>query len=73
MRYTLDTPINPVQGDTTAWQSRFLWWPRQIDNQIVWWETVTSRKIYMLRQRATKNGTAMSGQWEREYKLKEST
>lgn len=72
MRFTLDVPANPVQGDTTPWKSHFLLMPKQIENQIVWLETVKTRKIYMIKQRATKLGTVLSGDWEREWKLPEN-
>lgn len=72
MRFQLDIPANPVQGDTTPWKPVFLFFPKQIENQIVWLETVMTRKIYMIKQRATKAGTVLSGAWEREYKLPEN-
>jgi len=72
MRYKLDIPANPVQGDATPWKPKFLFLPRQIDNQIVWLETVFTRKIYMIKQRPTKAGPVLSGAWEREWKLPEN-
>jgi hypothetical protein len=72
MRYKLDITANPVQGDATPWKPVFLLLPKQIGNQIVWLETVFARKIYMIKQRATKTGTVLSGAWEREWKLPEN-
>ena len=72
MRIKLDIPAHPVQGDTTPWKPRFLLFPKQIENQIVWLETVYSRNIYMIKQRSTKAGPVLSGDWEREWKLPEN-
>ena len=72
MRIKLDIPANPVQGDTTAWKSVFLLFPKQVENQIVWLETVKCRKIFLIKQRATKAGPVLSGAWEREWKLPEN-
>lgn len=72
MRFKLDIPANPVQGDTTAWKRTFLLVPKQIENQIVWLETVMTRKKYMIKQRPTKVGPVLDGAWEREWKLPEN-
>jgi hypothetical protein len=72
MRFKLDIPANPVQGDTTAWKPVFLLFPKQIENQIVWLETVKYRKIYMIKQRPTKAGPVLGGAWEHEWKLPEN-
>lgn len=72
MRIKLDIPANPVQGDTTAWKSVFLLFPKQVENQIVWLETVKCRKIFLIKQRPTKAGPVLSGAWEREWKLPEN-
>ncbi len=29
--------------DKSKWHGKFLWWPRVIDNQLVWMETVWRR------------------------------
>jgi hypothetical protein len=72
MRIKLDIPANPVQGDATPWRSTFLLFPKQVENQIVWLETVKCRKIFLIKQRATKAGTITAGAWEREWKLPEN-
>ena len=72
MRIKLDIPAHPVQGDATVWKPTFLLFPRQIENQIVWLETVMCRKIFLIKQRATKAGPVMGGAWEREWKLPEN-
>jgi len=72
MRYKLDVPANPVQGDATPWKPTFLLLPKQIENQIIWLETVFTRKIYMIKQRPTKTGPVLGGAWEREWKLPEN-
>jgi hypothetical protein len=72
MRFKLDIPANPVQGDATPWKPKFLLFPKQIENQIVWLETVMCRKIFLIKQRATKAGPILSGAWEREWKLPEN-
>lgn len=72
MRWKLDIPANPVQGDVTPWRSVFLLFPKQVENQIVWLETVKCRKIFLIKQRATKAGTVTAGDWDREWKLPEN-
>jgi hypothetical protein len=72
MRIKLDISANPVQGDSTPWKPKFLWLPKQIENQIVWLETVMCRKIYMIKQRSTEAGLVLRGGWDKEFKLPEN-
>lgn len=72
MRFKLDITANPVQGDTTPWKPTFLWLPQQIENQFVWLETVKCRKIFLVKQRSTKAGLVLSGDWDKEFKLPEN-
>lgn len=72
MRFKLDTPADPTNGDATPWRPMFLLFPKQVENQIVWLETVMCRKIFMIKQRATKAGPVTAGGWEKEFKLPEN-
>jgi hypothetical protein len=72
MRFKLDITANPVQGDATPWKSVFLLFPKQIENQIVWLETVKCRKIFLIKQRPTKAGPVLGGDWDKEWKLPEN-
>jgi hypothetical protein len=72
MRFKLDITANPVQGDATPWKSVFLLFPKQIENQIVWLETVKCRKIFLIKQRPTKAGPVLGGGWDKEWKLPEN-
>jgi len=72
MRFKLDITANPVQGDTTPWKPVFLLFPKQVENQIVWLETVMCRKIFLVKQRSTKAGPVLGGGWDKEFKLPEN-
>lgn len=36
---------NPKRGDERV-VTRFLWWPKKINNVIIWWETVSYLQRY---------------------------
>ena len=69
MRFRSEIPADPKNGDSTMWKGYFCLLPRRIGNYIVWLEWAQSRKIFMVRQRATKAGPITAGAWEREFRL----
>ena len=59
----------PQNGDATPWKLKFAWLPTIVSDHKIWWEHYLSRKEYIIRPRATKDGRVTCGLWEKQYKL----